>query len=173
MTASAPDEVVLAISPTPHGIAYAAFEAPLTPIDWGFKRIKDEDKNARSFEFVNKLCTALRPETLVIEDCETAPSKRQERVRRLYALIATLAETDNRPLARYSKERVRRTFREAGAIDRYEIAQAIASYIPAFVYRMPKVRKLWQSQDDRLAIFDAAALALTHYAFIPDEDEPP
>ncbi len=85
----------------------------------------------------------------------------------------TLAESENLTLVRYSKRRVKETFREAGAITRHEIAQAIAAHVPALSHRMPGMRKLWQSEDHRLAIFDAAALALTHYAFIPNEEEPP
>ncbi len=168
------DELVLAISPTHRGLAYTLFSAPLTPIDWGFKRVRDKDKNARTLEIVVQLCAALRPDTLVIEDCETVECDRSDRVRRLYALIATFAETENLTLARYSRDAVRATFGDAGAITRPEIAQAIASYIPALAHRLPRVRKLWQSEDHRLSLFSAAALALTHYAVVPGEDgEPP
>lgn len=167
------DELVLAIFPTSRDVAYTLFAAPLTPIDWGLKRLRGEDRNARSLEIVEGLITALRPDTIVIEDCETANCRRSRRVQRLYALIATLAETENLALARYARLQVRETFKEAGAITRHEIAQAIASYIPAFTHRMPRVRKLWQSEDHRLALFDAAALALTHYAAVPDDTEPP
>jgi hypothetical protein len=167
------DELVLAIYPTHRGITYTLFEAPLSPIDWGFKRIRDKDKNARSLEVVERLCRALRPDTLVIEKTEPDKSKRQERIRRLHALIASFADAENLTLARYSRATVKATFREAGAITRYEIAQAIASYIPAFTHRMPRMQKLWQSEDLRFSLFDAAALALTHFAVIPDDAEPP
>lgn len=173
MTRREHDELVLAIFPTTRGLAYALFGAPLTPIDWGLKRIRDKDKNARSLEAIRRLCRALRPDTLIIEDCSTARCRRSDRVKRLYALIAAFAKAENIALAQYSRATVRATFRELGTITRYEIAQAIVSYIPAFAHRMPRIRKLWQAEDHRLALFDAAALALTHYAIIPEEDEPP
>ena len=173
MSRRAYDELVLSIFPTSRGIAYTLFEAPLSPIDWGLKRIRDKDKNAGSLEAVERLCRALQPETLVIEDSATTTSRRSHRIKRLYTLIATLAETENLTLVRYSRATVRTTFSEAGAITRYQIAQAIASYIPAFAHRMPRVRKLWQAEDHRLALFDAAALALTHFAFVPGEEDPP
>ena len=167
------DELVLSIFPTSRGLAYTLFEAPLTPIDWGLKRIRDKDKNARSLEIVERLCKALRPDTLVIEDCVYSATRRSSRVKRLYTLIARFAEAENLTLACYSRAKVHATFREAGAVSRYEIAQAIASYIPAFSHRLPRVRKLWQAEDPRLALFDAAALALTHYAVVPPEEDPP
>ena len=173
MSRRARDEVVLSIYPTKHGLAYTLFDAPLTPIDWGLKRIEDKCKNARSLAIVEALCQALKPDTLVIEDSVFSPSRRQARIRRLLDLISTYAETENLTLVRYSKKRVKCTFRHAGAITRYEIAQAIATYVPALAGRLPPVRKLWQSEDHRLALFDAAALALTHFAVVPDESEPP
>ena len=33
------DELVLAIRPTPRGFAYALFEAPLSPVDWGMSEV--------------------------------------------------------------------------------------------------------------------------------------
>lgn len=167
------EELLLSVFPTKHGLAYTLFAAPLTPIDWGLKRIRGGDKNARSLEAVVRLCKALGPDTLVIEDCVSAPSKRSKRVQRLHALIAAFAQTENLTLAQYSRAAIRETFREAGAITRYEIAQAIASYIPALAHRMPPMRKLWQTEDERLSLFDAAALALTHFAVVPEDTEPP
>jgi Holliday junction resolvasome RuvABC endonuclease subunit len=167
------DELVLSIYPTHRGLTYTLFEAPLTPIDWGLKRVTDKDKNARSLEIVVQLCKSLRPDTLVIEQSAPENSKRSERIRRLHALIAGFAEAEHLTLARYSRAAVKATFREAGAITRYEIAQAIASYLPAFEHRMPRVKKLWQSEDLRFSLFDAAALALTHFAVVPEDAEPP
>ena len=167
------DELVLSIYPTTRGITYTLFESPLTPIDWGLKHANGNDKNARSLEIVVQLCKALRPDTLVIEKSEPETSKRSERIRRLHALIAGFAEAENLTLVRYAQATVKETFREAGAITRYEIAQAITSYIPAFEHHMPRVKKLWQSEDLRFSLFDAAALALTHFAVIPDDGEPP
>lgn len=167
------DELVLSLYPTYRGITYTLFEAPLTPIDWGLKHVKGKDKNARSLEIVMQLCKTLRPDTLVIEKSEPGVSRRTDRIRRLHALISGFAEAENLTLVRYERATVKQTFREAGAISRREIAQAIASYIPAFEHRMPRVNKLWQSEDLRLSIFDAAALALTHFAVVPEEAEPP
>lgn len=167
------DELVLSIVPTHRGLAYALFRAPLSPVDWGLKRVRAKDKNALSFNAAARLCAALRPDTLVIEDCTSVPSRRAERVKRLLTMIGGLAESENLTLVRYTHEAVAVTFREAGAISKTEIAQAIAGYIPAFAEYLPKPRKAWKSEDERLFIFGAAALALTHYAVVPEDSEPP
>jgi hypothetical protein len=166
-------ELVLSLVPTARGVAYTLFEAPLTPIDWGLKRIRGGDKNAHSFEIIKRLCSALQPDTLVIEEMVYSNSRRSERVRRLHTWIARHAESEKLTLVCYSRLTIEKTFREAGAATRFEIAHAIAAYIPAFSFRMPRARKLWHAEDHRLFLFDAASLALTHFAFMPTEAEPP
>lgn len=42
----------------------------------------------------------------------------------------------------------------AGAFTKYEIAKAIARRIPAFAHRLPRLRKLWMSEDPRQGLFD-------------------
>ena len=51
-----------------------------------------------------------------------------------------------------------------GAVTRYEIAQAVASQVHAFAHRLPPVRRLWDHEDSRMYLFDAASLAMTCYA---------
>lgn len=167
------DETVLAIYPTARGLAYVFFQAPLTPVDWGLKRLRVKKKNAPSLAIVVRLCEVLHPDVVVIEDSAASSCRRSKRIRRLLGMIATHAATENLTVARYSKEAVQSTFREAGAITRYEIAEAIASFIPALAHKMPRAVKKWQSEDERLSLFGAAALALTHFAVVPDDAEPP
>jgi hypothetical protein len=50
-----------------------------------------------------------------------------------------------------------------GARTRYEVAVAIATRVAAFERFLPPPRKLWMSEDARMGIFRAAALALTYY----------
>jgi len=58
---------------------------------------------------------------------------------------------------------VRRQFSYLGSVTKHSIALAIAKRIPAFERFLPRPRKPWQSEDARMGIFDAAALALTFF----------
>jgi hypothetical protein len=49
------------------------------------------------------------------------------------------------------------------AVTRYARAQFIASHIPVFRPLLPPPRKIWNSEDARMSIFDAAALVLTFF----------
>jgi hypothetical protein len=46
---------------------------------------------------------------------------------------------------------------------KYAIAEAIAKHLPAFERHLPPQRKPWMSEDSRMGIFNAAALALTFF----------
>ena len=48
-------------------------------------------------------------------------------------------------------------------LSRYMIVEAIARNIPAFEQYVPLRRKIWQSEDRRMGLFDAAAMVLTFY----------
>ena len=47
------------------------------------------------------------------------------------------------------------------SIPKDAIAEAIVKHVPAFARYLPPVRKPWMSEDKKMGLFDAAALALT------------
>lgn len=153
---------ILSVYPTSRGFAFVLFEAAEAPFDWGSKEIRERKKNQKTLEKIEKLLDRYQPEALVIEDTR-GKSVRSERVMRLYRMILHLAETKAVPVFRYSKQEVRQCFSSVGASTKYEIALAIAEQIPSFLHRLPPIRKIWKSADARQALFDAAALGITHY----------
>jgi hypothetical protein len=56
-----------------------------------------------------------------------------------------------------------RAFAGVGVINKRQLAEAVAKHIPAFQRYLPRVRKPWMSEDSRMHLFDAAALALTFF----------
>lgn len=171
MTARQYDELVLAIRPTPRGFAYALFEAPLSPVDWGMSEFKAKHKNTPTRDAVAGLCARYRPDALVLEDRSHMTAACYGRVRRLQAMLAAMAQEHNIDVVHYSRAAVRGAFHYE-PISRYEIAQAIAAFIPAFESLMPPRRKIWQSDHPRLWLFDAASLAMTHFAAIAGVEPP-
>jgi hypothetical protein len=59
----------------------------------------------------------------------------------------------------YSRAQVIEYFAGLGAITKQKIAEAIAKHIPALGLYVPPARKPWMSENARMGIFDAAALA--------------
>ena len=163
MTYELHQNLVLSIYPTSRGYAFVLFEGPLSPYDWGVKEIRKKQKNERTLESIQELIERHRPEYLVIEDHTEKGSRRSSRIRRLYRMLIHLAESEQVEVFRYSQNAVRTCFESVGARTKYEIAKAIALQIPAFTHRLPRLRKIWMSEDPRQSLFDAAALGMVFY----------
>src|SRR5438552_4034215 len=163
MTDAHPQNLVLAVYPFSRGFAFVFFEGPDSPFEWGVKEIREKHKSSRTLEEIKKIIDRYRPEVLVIEDTTNGGSRRTSRIRKLYRMLVHFAEAEYLDLYRCSKKDVKTCFASVGAGTKYEIANAIATQIPAFAHRIPRFRKPWMSEDPRQSLFDATALALTYF----------
>lgn len=164
MTHQYHQNLVLSIYPTSRGYAFVLFEGALSPYDWGVKEIRKKQKNERTLESIKALIEQHRPNYLVIEDYIEKGSRRSSRIRRLYRSLRHLARVEQIEVMLYSKNAIRSCFKPEGAHTKYEIAKAIAREIPALAHRLPRLRKIWMSEDPRQSLFDAAALGVVFYA---------
>lgn len=156
--------LVLGVYPTARGFGWACFDGPFTLFESGLFTVH-KDKNASCLKKVESLLDRLKPETLVLEAFDKSSSLRSNRIRRLSLAIVSLAADQGLELAVFKKADVQASFAGVGVRTRHEIAQAIARRLPALAHRMPKDRRNGDSEDKRLAIFNAAALVLTHYHY--------
>ena len=156
-------DMVLAIYPTTRGIAFTLMQSPLAPIDWGVKGVHGRDKNALCLKKVAALIEANQPDVIVLEDPTSPRMSRSARIERLTQAIETLTRDQGIDVHRYPRSAIQDCFGQFGARTRYEVAATIATRVPAFERFLPPPRKLWESEDTRMGIFRAAALALTYY----------
>ena len=157
-------DLVLAIRPFTCGFAFVLFEAPLSPIDWGTKEIRGAKWNARCLAAARSLIERTKPAVVVLPDHSATPAREPERIKRLHRLLANYTDGESIELCRYTRAHIRECFAGVGAVTRYEIAQAIAAQVHAFGHRLPRVRRIWDPEDPRMYLFDAAALVMTHYS---------
>lgn len=159
----ASSERVLALYPITRGFAYVLFEGQGALHDWGIRHVGKYEKNARCLEGIEKLILAFDPHTIVIEDVDDAGSRRSARIHRLYRDLEALAAKRRVALLCYPWPVVFRVFDETKAKTRHDLALAITKMHPPLARRLPPKRKIWLPTDPRQALFDAAALAITHY----------
>jgi hypothetical protein len=100
-------------------------------------------------------------DALVLQDMSPEGTRRSRRIRQLNDTIAEFAETYGIPVFLYSRDQVRQCFRQFGLATKHGIAETIAKHIPELANRVPRVRKVWMSEDSRMGLFDAAALVVT------------
>jgi Holliday junction resolvasome RuvABC endonuclease subunit len=153
---------ILALDPTTKGFGYVLFELPFRLVAWGLAHISG-DKQAGAIARLTKLLDHSQPQAVVLEDPNAPGSLRRHRVRGLIEVLAALAR--ERGFAVYSIARkavVDRFSPGEKRATKYSIAQSLARLFPELAAKLPPRRKLWMSQDERMAIFDALALAVTH-----------
>lgn len=149
---------ILAIALSTRGFGFAVLEGLDTLADWGVKSVTT-DKNARSIAKVAALISLYQPNLLVLEDFSTG--RRAPRIRRLGTRLVTLAGNQNIKVAQFTQEQIRETFSQNGAETKQARAEFIAQKFPDEIgFRLPPKRKPWMSEDYRMNIFDAVALAL-------------
>jgi hypothetical protein len=162
---------IFAIHFQTRGFAYVLFDESRFPIDWGVYDARGADKNARSLIRINSLLELHSPDVLVLQDMSKRGTRRARRIRELNRRAAELADQRGMSVKTYSRAQVVEYFAELGAVTKHKIAEAIAKHIPALDYYVPPARKPWMSENARMGIFDAAALAWMFFHSIEGDQQ--
>jgi hypothetical protein len=157
--ASATEKRVLSIDPTHRGFGYVVLEGPERLIDWGVRHVQGS-KNKASIQAASDLISFYHPQILVLEDVSSKDCRRRKRVRDLIEALDRLGRNRGLSVRRIAQAKVKRTF---AVSNKAQMARAIAARFPELSSCVPPERKPWMSEDLRMAIFDAAAFALTHF----------
>jgi hypothetical protein len=160
--------MVLSLDVIPSGMAFAVLDGPERLVDWGVVRIKDKSKHAYA-EQAEALFWRYIPDLLVVEAPRGPGSRRAMRARTLIHRIEAFALSKTLPVRKVSRGEVRVAFggREK---TKYEIAETIVRFFPELEDRLPRFRKPWMSEDERMNIFDAVSFALAAFRSPETED---
>lgn len=153
------DALILAFYPHARGFSYVVFEGPLSLVDWGMSDIPAKRKTPRCLRRLSLLLDHYRPDTLVTREASQAPM----RTKGLLREIEELAKSREITTAAVSREQIREAFSYLGAPTRIAIVRAIVERMPMLAPFVPPVRKIWNGEDRRMGLFDAAALTLTFF----------
>jgi hypothetical protein len=154
---------VLAVYLNARGFAFILFEGPLAPLDWSVRELRGPRKHTRCIGKIVAILDQYLPDVLILQDTSDQGTARAPRIAKINADIAALARARGLPVFAYSREKVRQAFASFGVTNKQALAEIIAKHIPAFERYVPPPRKRWKSEDARMGLFDAAALALTFF----------
>jgi hypothetical protein len=157
MSGRRPD-LVMAVFPNSRGFGYAVFEGML-PVDWGVSDVPGVNRNEACTRRIMRLLEKYKPDVLLLRDALEA---RGRRVSDLIEAIAVMPSVAGSICLQVSRAQIREAFGYLGRPTRQAIANAIADRIPFFEPLVPPKRKIWNSEDRRMGLFDAVALALTY-----------
>ena len=157
---------VLAVAPMSTHVGFAVLERPDRLIDWGTKWTRRAD-NDRAARMIGNLLDRFEPDILALEDWTAPGSRRCTRVKTLLARVAT--EAGNRATVRLvSLAEIRLIGPSAATVTKHARARFLAEQFPEIHRFLPRFRKIWMSQNPKMAIFDALSFALVCFAIQRD-----
>jgi len=150
---------VLGIAPSSRGFGFALMEGKNVLVDWGVKAVKG-DKNERSLSGVADLIAHYEPNVIALEDTRSRESRRGSRVRTLVEEIVGLGKGENIEVKLFSRKELTLGTFPRGEMTKQALAESLAVRFPQELgFRLPRKRRAWMSEDYRMDIFDAVALA--------------
>ena len=153
---------ILAIAPKSRGFGFIVMESLTTPVDWGMRTARESSIHAEVVLLtkIRDLLAHYQPDYLILEKRD-AELNRGSRVRLLVESIGNHAVWQKVKIRRVSMKFVKKVFLTFGASTKQQIAIIVAGQLSELAPRLPPPRRAWMSEHHRMAIFDAAALALT------------
>jgi hypothetical protein len=112
---------------------------------------------------VTSLIHRYSPDVLVMQDTSVEDTRRVSRLAVLNTASGSLAQDLRIAVFTYSRAEVYSAFQSMEFTNKQMLAEIIAKHIPAFERHVPPPRKPWMSEDGRMGLFDAAALALLFF----------
>ncbi len=122
-----------------------------TPFDWGSSK-DASDSPRQAYQYTTKKIAYYRPELLVTE-LVTDESKKGQYSRSLINQIMKAAQDADIPWSL--------TIREQRHANKFREATALAKRFPELKAVLPPKRYWWQTEDQRMIIFEALALGLS------------
>ena len=153
----------LAVSLSSRGFGYAAMEGNNRLISFG-KKIFNEDKNVRSLAHIEKVIIRNEPDVLVLQDVNAKNARgtrRDPRIKKLHRKVVVLAKKRELKVVEISGTELREVLLGNARGTRQETAELLAKQFPdELASQLPPKRKSWESEDARMDIFEAVALAV-------------
>ena len=153
---------IFALDPTTKGFGYAVLELPFRLVEWGLAHVSGEKESGAVARF-EELLNQYRPDVVVLEDSAAPGSRRRPRVQKLLGKLQEIARERGIAVHTVSRLAVIECFSSPDKrATKYSITKRLAETFPELGPKMPKRRKIYQSEDERIATFDALALAVTY-----------
>jgi hypothetical protein len=150
---------ILAIALSARGFGYSVMEDHVM-LECGNKGVKG-NKNQQSVSKIEKLMRQFLPGVLVLQDVNAKGCHRAPRIKALHRQIIELAAKQKCKVALLSGNTLRITLLGDVKGTKHEMAESLAQKFPVeLAGKLPTKRKLWESEDGRMDIFDAAGLAV-------------
>jgi Holliday junction resolvasome RuvABC endonuclease subunit len=146
---------ILGLDPTSRGCAFAALEGESSLIDWGTTEMQVPIVHC-ILSRVEKIIDRCAPDLIAVEDGRS--TRRGRRAKEIIEGIERIAKKRTLRVVRVTRRSVRETF--SPATTKQQIAEALARRFPELAPRLPRPRKCFDAEDNRMNVFDALSFAV-------------
>lgn len=153
---------IMAIASAYRGLGYVAFEQAGVIFDWGRLEVREKARSVWLLK-ARELLQLLQPSVLVLEDVHHKSCKRSTRTRELIRALGGAAKGGRIAVVWVPRAEMLGMFKRMGAGNKDDIAAVVAKAVPELAPRLPPRRRIWEGEHFAMGIFEAAALALTHF----------
>ncbi len=162
-------KAALAIFPAVVGFGWTLFEGPLAPVAWkvcyAAKASKGTaQKNARCLAKAERLFAKYRPATLALEAFDGPGTRRDARIKELCRSLISSAAMNGIAVRIISRKQIMACFASRNPKTREDVVAIVSEFMDELRSRQPDKRKAWESENPNVAMFNAAALLIVHYA---------
>jgi len=155
-----PGERLLALDIRPHWLGYAAFQSSASLLDFGVINFDAPDAGVDRFLSLLEL---FRSQTVVLRKIAWRSRRNLPATRVLIRAVKRECHLRSIPVVFVSEAKLWQEFRARGAANKREDAASFAQTFPELAWRVPPPRRLWQHEHRNMPIFDAVALATSHF----------
>ena len=156
------EQRVLAIDPANRGFGYAVLEGPQSLLDWGVTGTRTTTTGDLA-QHAETLIDTYEPDMIVVEDYGLNIARQRRRAQAFLRVLARHAAKRHLRVCAFARATVRKSFADARARNKDQVALLLATRYPALLPWLPKVRKIWMPEEYRMNIFDAVALGVTFF----------
>jgi hypothetical protein len=156
-----PEKRILAIDLRASSFGFVAFEGPTRLLDYGVRSFR-QGVNAVKVPASTKIAGLMdeyEPSVVVLKQWTEDANGKRARMRKAVMRQADLRRVPVRLLRRGV---ISNAF-AGNNRNKYTIASALAQRFPGLAEKLPPKRKIWQSEDYRMSVFDAAAVGVAYF----------
>ncbi len=154
MTRIADHRAIVAVDPSSRGVGFVFFERGIL-LDWGTRT-----RDGAALAGLDAILARTRADVLVLEDPDAPRCERRPRVRRLLRTMHEHARRRDLTTMLVSRFAVRYAWAKDERTTKHAVAAAIGALFPELEDLVLRRRKVFQTEEARGDIFDAASLAL-------------
>lgn len=159
-------ERVLALDVRPRSFGYVVFERRDRILDFGIRHYSRQGFSADQMQLrLAEIIGQWEPDTVVLQNrkIHLFAAKLRSRI----AAIQQEVLARNITLRLLDPASVKDLFRSLECKNKQAVAMYLAGRYPEIAWKLPAARQLWESEDPRASIFDAAANAFTYFSEDP------